>query len=302
MVTNKTTIEKIREIIQKHYNRLMISVVGQEALSPKELKELQDLGVDTSNPDSLMSLVYHHNFINHPIDERSPKTVEDMRLQQATAGLKPEGTAHEYTLENINDKTKQYIEKLKLDVMTKLESIIRENNDSYKMNALQNLNREDTLDELMKESSLGKLKQKLRDTAGDGNRDWNRIAITEVSNALGIASVDRIVTDNRGEDLDGIYVFRITVKDAKTCKWCRRFYDDRDGSPKLYKLSTLLNNGSNYGRKTDGWKPVVGATHPNERCSQMIELKPGFKLQSDGNVTYIGLDKWQDYLLGKLQK
>lgn len=302
MVTNKATLEKIREIIERHYNRLMISVVGEGALSIKELKELETLGIDTSNPDSLMSLVYHHNFINYPLDEKSPKTIEDMKAQQGTAGLKPEGTAHEYTVENVNDKTKQYIEKLKLDVMTKLESIIRENNDSYKMNALQNLDREDMLDELMKESSLGKLKQKLRDTAGDGNRDWNRIAITEISNALGIGSVDRIIADHRGEDVNGIYVFRVTVKDAKTCKWCRRFYDDRDGSPKLYKLSTLLNNGSNYGRKTDSWQPVVGATHPNERCSQMIELKPGFKLQSDGNVTYIGLDKWQDYLSGKLQK
>jgi hypothetical protein len=302
MVTSKATIERIREIVQKHYSRLVVSVLGRDALSEKELKELQSLGVDTSNEDSLMSLVYYHNFINHPIDEVSPTSVEDMKAQQGVRGLKPEGQAHDYTVENINDKTKQYIEKLKLDVMTRVEGIIRENNDSYKMDALQNLDRTDMLDELMKESTLGKLKSKLKDTAGDGNRDWTRVAVTEMSNAIGVASVDRIVSDNIGADLEDIYVFRITVKDAKTCKWCRRFYDDRDGSPKLYKLSTLLGNGSNYGKKTDSWMPVIGATHPNERCSQMIELKPGYKLQSDGSVTYIGLDKWKPYVLDKLQK
>lgn len=302
MVTGRLTIQQIREIIQKHYSRLVVSVLGRQALSPQELKELQEQGIDTTNEDSLMSLVYYHNFINHPIDAISPTSVEDMKNQQSVRGLKPQGEAHDYTVENLNDKTKQLIDKMKTDVMTRVEGIIRENNDSYKMDALQNLDRTDLMDELMKESTIGKLKQRLRDTSGDGTRDWTRIAVTEMSNAIGIASVDRIVSDNVGADLDDVYVFRITVKDAKTCKWCRRFYDDKDGSPKLYKLSTLLDNGSNYGKKTDSWMPVVGATHPNERCSQMIELKPGFKLQSDGSPTYIGLAKWQDYLLNKVQK
>jgi hypothetical protein len=301
MVTSKSTIEIIRKIIQKHYSRLVVSVLGRDALTESELKELEAQGIDTTNPDSLMSLVYYHNFINHPIDEVTPTSVEDMKAQQSVQGLKPVGEAHEYTVDNINDKTKQLIEKMKLDVMTRVEGIIRDNNDSYKMDALQNVDRTDIMDELTKESTLGKLKQKLKDTSGDGNRDWTRIAVTEMSNAIGIASVDRIVSDNLGADLDDVYVFRITVKDAKTCKWCRRFYNDSDGSPKLYKLSTLLDNGSNYGKKTDGWLPVIGATHPNERCSQMIELKPGYALKHDGSVTYIGLDKWKKYIFDKLQ-
>jgi arsenate reductase-like glutaredoxin family protein len=301
MVTKKETIEKIREIIQKHYARLVVSVLGKDPLSDKELKELEEQGIDTSNQDSLLSLVYYHNFINHPVGPNDPKTVEEMKAQQSVIGLKPKGLAHDYTVESINDKTKQYIDKLKLDMMTRVEGIIRENNDSYKMNALQNLDRQDALDELVKESTLGKLRQKLRDTSGDGNRDWMRVAVTEMSNAIGIASVDRIVSDNIESPLDEVYVYRIIVKDAKTCKWCRRFYDEDDG-PKLYRLSTLLGNGSNYGKKTDSWLPVVGATHPNERCSQMIELKPGFALNPDGSQTYIGLEKWKDYVLHKLQK
>lgn len=302
MVTGRTTIEEIRRIIQKHYSRLVVSVLGRDVLSPEELQQLEAMGIDTSNNDSLMSAVYYHNFINHPIDEISPGSVEDMKAQQSVQGLKPQGEAHDYTVQNINDKTKQYIEKLKLDVMTRVEGIIRDNNDSYKMDALQNLDRTDIMDELTKESTIGRLKQKLKDTSGDGNRDWNRIAVTEMSNAIGIASVDRIVSDNVGADLDEVYVFRITVKDAKTCKWCRRFYDDHDGSPKLYKLTTLLDNGSNYGKKTDSWNPVVGATHPNERCSQMIELKPGYRLLPDGSVTYLGLAKWPAYIFDKVQK
>lgn len=300
MVTSKSTLEAIRRIIEKHYAHLTMSVLGKDVFSKEELDKLAAAGVNVSDRESLLSLVYNHNFINHPRDDESPKNVNEMEQQQAVTGLKPEGQAPEYTITNLNDKTRQYIDKLKTDVVTRIESMIRENNDSYKMNALQNLDRDEMIDDMIKESTLGKVRQSLRDSAKEANRDWTRIAITEISNAVGIASVDRIVNDNRELDLGDIYVFRISVQDAKTCKWCRKFYNDADGSPKIYRLSTLLGNGSNFGKRTDDWKPVAGATHPNERCSQTIELKPGWKVVPGGSVTYIGLDKWQAYIEEKL--
>lgn len=301
MVVSKETIEKIRKIIEKHHARLTISVLGRSVFSPKELKEMEVAGIDTSNKDSLLAMCYFHNFINNPLRNDAPSSVEDMRVQQSQHGIKPAGEAHDYTVDNLNDKAKQLIDKMRAAVTTRIEGFIRDNNDEYKMNALQNLDRSDAMDELVKESSIGKIKQKLRDSAKDANRDWERVAITEMSNAIGIGSVDRIVTDNRTADLDDVYVYRITVGDALTCKYCRKFYGEAGSPPKLYRLSTILSNGSNYGLKPDAWKPVAGATHPNERCSQIIELKPGFKLNPGGSVTYIGLAKWADYVYQTLE-
>lgn len=302
MVTNKETLDLIKRIIEKHYTRLVISVLGKPGLTKEEIKTLEDAGYDTSNDDSLMSLVYYHNFINHPIDKESPKTIPEMEAQQSVKGLKPEGQANDYSIENANDKMLQYINKMKLDVATRIDALVRENNDAYKMNALQNLNRDATSDELMKESTIGKLRQKLRDTSKDGNRDWVRVAVTEMSNTIGIASVDRIVTDNTEKPLDDVFAYRVIVHDERTCKYCRRFYEDHDGSPKVYKLSTLLANGSNYGKNRDSWMPVTGATHPNERCSQVLELKPGWMIKTDGSLTYIGLDKWNAYIVDKVHQ
>lgn len=296
MVISKETLEKIREIIAKHYAKFSISMLGRSAFSAKELEEMKAAGIDTSNPDSFLSMVYYHNFINNPRNQQSPTSVEDMKAQQSQPGIKPVGEANDYTIENLNDKAKQLIQKLQMDVATRIEGFIRDNNDAYKFNALQNLDRTESMDELVKESSIGKVKQRLRDSAKDANRDWGRIALTEMSNAIGIGSVDRIVTDNKDADLDDVYVYRVIVGDALTCKYCRRFYGDVGEPPKLYKLSTLLNNGSNYGIKQDAWKPVAGATHPNTRTSQVIELKPGFAVLPGGSVTYIGLAKWKDYI------
>lgn len=300
MVTNRSTLAKIRDIIQKHYSQLTISVLGKDVFTPKELKELSEAGVDTSNKASLLSLVYNHNFINLLPDQTSPTSVEDMKAQQSQKDVTPQGSAHEHALENINDKAKQFIDKLKQDTITRIESIVRENNESFRREAIQNLDRPDMDDELMMESSIGKVKQQLKETSNEADRDWLRTAVTEISNAVGIGSTDRIVSDNVGRDTDDVYVFRITVNDARTCKFCKRFYNDTDNSPKLYRLSTLLANGTNYGKKTDSWKPVAVATHPNERCSQTIELKPGFKLTPGGNVTYMGLAEWHNYLVNKL--
>lgn len=295
MVVSKETLEKIRKIISKHYNRLSISIIGSGILSRDEVKELERQGYDVSNNESLMELIYNHNFINTIGSSNIPTSLQDMKSQQKVPNVIPVGEAHNYTVESLNETVDLYIDKLKLDVTSRIEGIIRQNNDEYKMNALQNLDRSEFADMLVKESSLGKVRQKLRDTAKDATRDWQRVALTEMGNAIGIASVDRIVSQNKDKELKEVYVYRIPVNDSKTCKYCRRFYNS-DSSYKIYRLSTLLSNGTNYGKKTDQWSAVIGSTHPNSRTSQVIEIPPGWAIGSGGRLTYIGLDKWNDYI------
>ncbi len=300
MVTSQRTIDIIKKIVNKHYSRLVLSILGNSLLTPGQLQELKTAGYDTSNNDSMLAAIYYHNFINNPIDQNTPTSFGDMLNQQSVTGLLPQGAANDFTVDHVNQITKQHIEKMKLDVATRIENIIRQNNNNYKFNALANLDRTEMADQLVKESSLGRVKQLLRDTSKDANRDWQRVALTEMSNSIGAGSVDRIVTDNRDKSPDDIYVYRIIVGDSLTCKWCRRFYGDVGNAPKLYKLSTILANGSNYGLKPDQFKPVAGATHPNTRTSQIVELKPGFQVQPGGTVTYTGLENWPDYILENL--
>lgn len=300
MVTSKEVLEKIRNIIDKHHKRLTISVLGKRMFSKETLDKLKSQGVDIDNEESLLELIYNHNFLNPATEQNGPVSVEDMKQQQLVPGVVPQGEAHNYTVDTLNDKTKQLIEKLKMDVTSRVEGIVYQNNDNYKHNALQNLTREFESDQLVKESSLGAVRQRLRDTSKQGNRDWQRVALTEMSNAIGAGSVDRIVSLNPDKELNTVYVYRVIVGDDKTCKYCRRFYQDADGSPKVYKLSTILGNGSNYGKKTDAWMPVVGATHPNTRTSQIIELPPGWQVEPGGKMTFIGIDKWNEYIQNKL--
>lgn len=295
MVTSNATIELIKRIIEKNYARLAIAVMGKKNV-PASIAEQHP--EEDGRP--ILEQVYYHNYLNQEGDELSPKDIDGMRNQQAARGT-PQGNAHTTTTDSLNSNLLQLIEKQRAEVTSRIVGFIRDNNNTFKNNALNDLDRPDHIESLMKESTLGDLKQRLRDYAGDANRDWTRIVNTEVSNAIGAGSADSIVVRNREKPSKDVYVFRINPNDSATCKYCREFYIDSDGSPKVYRLSTILGNGTNYGRKAINWQPVAGATHPNCRDSQLIELRPGWKVLPGGDLTFIGLEKWEDYIYDKVE-
>lgn len=300
MVTSKRVLEIIKKIIEKRYASLAISVLGKAVYTQAQLNALAKLGIDVSNKTSLIELAYYHNLLNVHGKADSPTDVGDMEAQQS--GDLPKGPHQEAAVEHLNESMKAAIDKIKQDVAMRIEGYVRDNNQDFRFKALQGQERTDEVDKLVRESTLTKLKQRLRDSSGDANRDWTRVATTETSNAIGVGSVDRIAKENAGSDPNEIYVYRIVVNDAALCKYCRRFYQDGDSAPKVYRLSTLLSNGSNYGKKAADWLPVVGATHPNERCSQVIELKRGWKVLPGGKQSYIGPDSWNEYIVNKVSK
>lgn len=302
MVIRKSTILRIKEIIKAHHNLLLISVLGKDSVSAAIIKQLKDAKIDVDKFDSeesLLKLAYNHNLHNEDGDHRAPKTVAAAKAQQSHGTHT--GDAHSSAIEHLDANMEQLIEKQAFDVLSRVEGLVRDNNNAYRFDALQNIDRSKALDEVVKKNSVAGLKQSLRDSSKDAARNWSRIAATEVSNAVGIGSIDRIVVDNRNKDAGQVYVYRVNPNDAATCKYCRKFYIDNDQSPKVYRLSSLLSGGSNYGKKASEWEPTALATHPNCRDSQVLELRPGFKLLPGGKVEFIGLDAWQEYIQKKVQ-
>lgn len=301
MVISKETLYLIKKIIDKHYNSLTISVLGTSVFAAEELAQFKAQGIDLSNKNSFLEMVYHHSFLNETRDASSPVSINEMSAQQSNKSILPVGEAHSYTIGQLNDNAKNLLDKMKQDTISRFSGVIHDLGQDYKFDSLQNLDRSEDADKIVKESTIGQLKQTLKSLEPEGNRNWDRIIATEMSNAVGLGATDRIVTENRGKDLEDVYVYRIVVNDGALCKYCKRFYLDNDGTPKVYRLSDLLDNGSNYGKKVDSWLPVVGATHPNDRESQPIQLKPGWAVTVGGNVKFIGLESWKNYILNKVK-
>lgn len=203
-------------------------------------------------------------------------------------GKTPESKISKESKRFLNENLKKLVEQQKLEVANKFESLMVESNLQNRLKAK----------EALSPDSIRRIQQNLKDASQGFIKDWKRVAVTEVSNAVGLGSVDKII--ERAENPHETYVYRINPNDSRTCRECRKFYIDKDGSPKLYRLSTIVGNGSNYGKKRSEWKPVTTATHPNCRDTPIIELKPGWKLLPGGNVTFMGHEAWPEYIKQKL--
>ena len=96
----------------------------------------------------------------------------------------------------------------------------------------------------------------------DWERDLGRIAETEMNNVFQLGRMHEIIEEH-GED-------SLVYKDVfdGACKHCIRLYLTRGlGSrPIIFKLSDLIANGSNIGRKVNEWLATVEGVHPYCRC------------------------------------
>ena len=138
--------------------------------------------------------------------------------------------------------------------------------------------------------------KKIRSATGDLKRDWLRAAYTEIHNTVEEAKAI-VIAHRSGERDPRVY----KVPRPTACSYCRLLYLKPDGvTPRVFKLSALLANGSNVGRKANRptfsgrsrteWKPVVGAAHPFCACSLHF-LAPGMGFGKGGKLIKLDVDK-----------
>ncbi|KIL42061.1 hypothetical protein SD70_02430 [Gordoniibacillus kamchatkensis] len=80
---------------------------------------------------------------------------------------------------------------------------------------------------------------KNRFKAADIGRDWDRIAVSEVRFATNLGRLVNIQVEGGGdpEDIEVYYHVQSTA-----CKYCKELYLEPDGTPKIFKLSEIMNN------------------------------------------------------------
>lgn len=124
----------------------------------------------------------------------------------------------------------------------------------------------------------------LADDAGQWQRDWKRVARTEVAHAANWGAMAAMIAQhpsNLVTELDGtvhpvpnptvptIRVFRLPANTA--CDHCVRLYLQGDGAPQLYWLHDLLRAPLNVGLSAAQWQAQVGTTHPSCVCGPWVE-------------------------------
>lgn len=111
--------------------------------------------------------------------------------------------------------------------------------------------------------SVNSMVSELGSRTGDWSRDFGRISDFVLHSAFDNGRATTIRNEHGGEAL----VYKDVYPGA--CKSCiQKYLTAGIGSkPKIFKLATLVANGSNVGKKRDNWEPVIGPLHPWCRCT-----------------------------------
>lgn len=102
----------------------------------------------------------------------------------------------------------------------------------------------------------------------DWSRDLGRIAETEMQNAYENGKACELMKEFGPDDK----VFYKQVYPG-ACRHCIRLYltGGIGSEPKLFSYNELLSNGTNIGKKSANWQPVLGTLHPFCRCDLRVK-------------------------------
>lgn len=297
MLIKEQTIQTIRDVYRKRFNAIIFKISGPEALKQEELDELILSGLIHPEDHSFITDAYHIARLRNGKDFRErPKMTLDEFRQKAEREVLQLTPREKYALSHIKASAGNYITKLRDKTLADVEGAIRAHNYDERNKIIDDVIRPTIGEGIQsKNATIREIASRLRERTGDTYRDWKRVAVTEISNALNLGAADAIIDRNKDKKPSDILVYKLVHLDSALCPHCRRFYLESDGiTPKVYKMSELMANGSNYGKKPSQWRPTLGATHPNERC-ELVELPRGFGFESGSNrATFIDKDfKWR---------
>lgn len=148
-----------------------------------------------------------------------------------------------------------------------------------------NIIKEETRRAIEERESLSELSSELANKTQDWSRDWDRIADYNLHLAFSTGKAEELLKKYGSE----AKVYFEVLPTA--CKECRRLYLNGDGTPKIFSLREILNNGTNIGRKTKDWKPVINSVHPYCRCEMFR-----YDDQYDYNIVTHMFDKPKPYV------
>jgi len=256
----RSQLKKIEAIIRKRFRAFSYRTLGRRALTEEELEDLKSQGL---LPASTREYIADGVTIGKISAALGPMTARGLSYDQILEMLKrmhPQTGIEKKAIEYATDHAGQYIQGLEDDM-------VRDVRLGATKNSIEVL-RQEVSNAIKERVTPSQLKSNLFTLIDNRGRDWQRIASTELQNAIqhGIYHEIREST----EQGDHALCYKRPAPNA--CKHCKRLYLDSEGKPKIFRLKDLIV--SNVGRKAANWKPCIEATHPWCGC-QLFMLPKG---------------------------
>lgn len=293
--------KKIDDIIRDHHLAFMVEALGPTVVDKEDLDRLIKKGLVPKNlktGQEMVSVPAAHtvgSIASQAGDEAVEKMDEDTFwkfIQLAPPKLLP----HERdTVQATRRKMARHIEELGDAFKGEFARAVHEADTKLRGTELMSVQKEIARRHAKGESAAS-IVARLRKKYGAVKRDWLMVVQTELQNIIEQGKANAVLnsvpagTDPR--------VFKRPRPDA--CRYCKVLYTVDGKRPRVFRLSELIANGSNEGRRArrpslsgpnaTEYKPVLGVVHPFCQCTLYV-LPDGFSFDKDGNMKFVGVRK-----------
>lgn len=271
----RAQINKIKSIISDHMEVLMQLTTGDGHPSPALLRKLK-LPKDITD---LITSSYQYGRLGVlKGKDLSAMSSRDVKVLMRVLKLTP---AQKSSLERVKLKAQQSIDSITQKITSNVVTLALQS-DLSMWSAVKDI----IPAALENDTPRYKVIQQLREKTGDMQRDWHRVAHTEMWDAKLQGEAEAILNNESPLSKNGAETLVYKKPAPNACAKCKQLYLEKDGvTPKVFKLSELVAMGTNYGKKQADWVPTLGVLHPNCMCPLSV-MPPNTKFDSQGNLIF----------------
>lgn len=282
MALSNKTLEGIQKSVKLHLNWLIKSIVGEEALTTAELKDLEGFTLLPSSSLDFIKKSFFLGRLSAVLRKKEYKEVTLSSVEKAmqTVTLSP---IELLAIQEAKQSAGLHFKTLAADIEAGIYSKLAATNLSVVNEAtVLNIVRDEVALAILEHKTWTTLAENLSQSLKTENsKKIQKIARTELHAAKqkGIVQAIANKVDIYGIS-DGPDSLVSVVTHTGRCEDCASLYEE-NGSYKIFKLSELLKNGTNVDSKHtrenglhNHWKPVVPPAHPQCFC-EIRYLPPG---------------------------
>jgi len=245
-------MRRIREIIDRYHQAVGVSFFNQDVAADL-LRQLTAAGlIDDAAPHLIEDPAAYARLLAETGDSRlMDRPAAEIVERLGLAAQRPLTPAERASVDMASRHAGNYLQGLGDRVMSSVRAAVTGAESSYTPDQIRDVVQSETASNRQQRETVGALRKQLRDSLPGWERDFHRIALTEVNNAIQEGMAQQLEHDH-GDPL----VSKIPRPDA--CPDCMRLYTE-GGTPIVFRLSELRANGSNVGlaARRRGHAPVV---------------------------------------------
>ena len=265
MALTKRQLKEIEDLINRRFLSFTFEALGEEALSESEVALLRRKGLLRPGTRHMTGDAYTLGKIAALVDRRSMRSVSYDEVLRAAKRMVPRTSVEKRAMQHAAEHAGIYIKGLRDSMLRDVSAVATRHRGA----AVRRVG-EVVSEAIGERKTISELKSDLFHSFENHNRDWQRVAHTEINTSIqqGIYQEIKEKSDEGAEQL----VYKSPNPDA--CQHCKRVYLRADGiTPKVFKLSEL--HETNVGRKARNWLPTIGSVHPWCNC-QLQVIPDGF--------------------------